>query len=343
MDITIKKLLDQIGDLNNFKRTCLNNDFKDIHIIRFYSSYVLIANGRVVEVTDPCMKYCPLAGFLYKDINLTDNPSLVKKSIKRAIESKISKFGYFTEQRELFSRDIAIPYGASEILMYALKKKFIDAVIVVCDGAGTVIVDKPEIVQGIGARMNGVFYTSPIKGIIKKLKEEGSYVVFQDGAISQIKAIKKAASLGYKNIAVTINASMDEPLDMIRKIESDLKISVTALAICTTGLNIDRIQEVGKYTDIVWSCASRKLRMIIGKKAIAQLSRKIPVFILTKKGLNLVSSYSSNENLIKNLDLSKQYIITGDLKGKNLKMGIFNTYLNETMLPVRHKKEPVLG
>jgi len=339
MNITIKRLLNQIGDVKYIKRAC----YRDLHIIRFYSSYVVISNGRVIEVTNPCMKYCPLAGFLYKNINLSGNPSLIKRAIKRAIESKISEFGYFTEGRELFSKDIAIPYGASEILMYALKEKSIDVAVVVCDGAGTVIVNKPEIVQGVGARMNGVFYTSPIKGIIRRLEKMGSHVVFRDGTIDQIKGIRKAASLGYKNIAVTINASMDVPLDMIRKIESDFKITLISLAVCTTGLNRNRIQEIGKYTDIVWSCASKELRMVIGKKAIMQLSRKIPVFILTKKGLNLVSNYSSHKAFIKNLDLSKQYIIAGGCKGKKLKIGNFGAYLNEAELPVRHNKEPILN
>ncbi|MBC8389654.1 MAG: DUF2099 family protein [Actinobacteria bacterium] len=339
MNITIKRLLNQARDVKYVKSAY----YRDLHIIRFYSSYVVISNGRVIEVTNPFMTYCPLAGFLYKNINLSDNPSLIKKAIKRAIESKISEFGYFTEGRELFSKDIAIPYGASEILMYALKKKSIDAAVVVCDGAGTVIVDKPEIVQGVGARMNGVFYTSPIKGIIRRLEKTGSHVVFQDSTIDQIKGIKKAASLGYKNIAVTINASMDDSVSILRNIENDFKISLTSLAVCTTGLNGNRIQEIGKYTDIVWSCASDKVRKIIGKKAIMQLSRKIPVFILTEKGLGLVSNYSSHKALIKNLDLSKQYIIAGDCKGKKIRMGNFNAYLNEAELPVRHNKEPILN
>jgi putative methanogenesis marker protein 8 len=339
MNITIKRLLNQIGD-----GKYINGSYcKDLHIIRFYSSYVVISNGRVIKVTNPCMTYCPLAGFLYKNINLSGNPSLIKEVIKRAIESKISEFGYFTEKRELFSKDIAIPYGASEILMYALKKKSIDAAVVVCDGAGTVIVNKPEIVQGVGARMNGIFYTSPIQGIIRKLEKTGSHVISQDGTIDQIKGIGKAASLGYKNIAVTINASMDVPVSMLRKIENDFKISLTSLAVCTTGLNRNRIQEIGKYTDIVWSCASKELRMVIGKKAIIQLSKKIPVFVLTKKGLDLVSNYSSHKALIKNLDLSKQYIIAGGCKGKKIKMGNFDACLSEAELPVRHNKEPILN
>jgi len=53
--------------------------------------------------------------------------------------------------------------------MYAMRKNVIDSAVLVCDGAGTVIVNRPEIVQGIGARMNGLFYTTPIKNMIVRL------------------------------------------------------------------------------------------------------------------------------------------------------------------------------
>ena len=75
-------------------------------------------------------------------------------------KKKIAEFGFFTSRRGIIRKDIAVPFGASEILMYCMKKEIIDAAVIVCDGAGTVIVNKPEIVQGIGARMNGLFFTS---------------------------------------------------------------------------------------------------------------------------------------------------------------------------------------
>jgi putative methanogenesis marker protein 8 len=342
----IRKLLNKREDIKYIIGYIRENrddkDLRDIHIIRFYSSYIVISNGRVVEVTEPYIRYCPLAGSLYRDLNSSSNPFLIKEAIKKAIESKINKFGHFTKNRELHSKKISIPYGASEILMYALEKKVIDTAVVVCDGAGTVIVENPEIVQGIGARMNGIFYTSPIKEVIEKLEEAGSHVVFRDGRIDQIKGVEKAASLGYKNIAVTINASLDDSVSNPGKIENDLKISLTSLLVCTTGLRMDRIRSIGGHADIVWSCASDKVRKIIGEKAVVQLSRKIPVFVLTKKGLVLVSAYSSGKNFLKKIDLSRQYLISRDSKGQKLKMGNFDLRLNETKLPVRDSKEPVL-
>jgi len=335
MRFTLKKLLKQINDEGTYP--------KDLHIVRFYSSYIAISNGKIINVTDPHMAYCPLASSFYRDLTSSTNSDQLKQAIMKALSSKISRFGHFTHRRKLFGKDIAVPYGASEILMYALRKKIIDAAVVVCDGAGTVIVNKPELVQGIGARMNGLFYTTPIQGVARRLKEAGSHVVFDNGGIDQIKGVEKAALLGYKNIAVTINASMDESLSKLRKIGKVYKLSLTSLAICTTGIDKDRIREIEKYADIVWSCASEDIRTVIGKKAILQFSRKIPVFVLTKKGLDLISKYSSKEGLIKSLDLKKQYVIVGDYNGKKMKMGNFDAWLNEAKLPVRHKKEPVLN
>ena len=330
----IKKLLNQA------KRD--KNTLDDFHVLRFYSSYVIVSNGKVTEATDPYMEYCPLANYFYKEIAEIETPGARKKAIIKAINEKIDKFGFFTQDRDLFSENIAVPYGASEILMFAVRKKLIDAVVVVCDGAGTVIVDKPGVVQGIGARMNGLFYTSPIGRIQGRLKDAGCEVLFSDAAIDQVKGVEKAAELGYKNIAVTINALMDENLKDLKKIEKKYNVSVTLLTICTTGATEEKIREIEQYSDIIWSCASESVREIIGKKAILQLSEKIPVFVLTQKGLTLISGYSSDESFIGSLDTKRQYILSSAGEGKRLKMGNFEAYLRETRLPVRSKYEPRL-
>jgi len=63
------------------------------------------------------------------------------------------------------------------MMMYALKKGGIDAAVTVCDGAGTVISDSPSLIQGIGARMNGLFYTTPIPEVIQRIKGQKGFVV----------------------------------------------------------------------------------------------------------------------------------------------------------------------
>jgi len=326
-----------------FKEIEIEKNFEDLHIIRMYSSFVAISNGKIVKITDPFIRFCPLANSLYGGIIPAKNfdSELMKKAIKKAVEKNISEFGFFTERRNLHRKSIAIPYGASEMMMYALKKKVIDSAVVVCDGAGTVIVNKPEVVQGIGARMNGLFYTSPLGKVIDRLKEDDCYVVFPEtGDINQVKGVKRAAEFGYKNIAVTVNGYLGENLGKVKEIERYCNISITCLIVCTTGVEEERIEGIRKYGDLVWSCASREIREKVGKEAILQIGTKIPVFVLTKRGFDFIASYSSCEQLIKSLDPEKQYLISGRYKGESIKMDNLNTYLTQAKLPVRSEKEP---
>jgi len=334
MQHELKKLLKYIIDENRH--------YKDLHVIRFYSSYVLISDGKAIKATEPYMAYCPLANFLYKSVRRPKDKDALKEAIIRSVNEKMSRFGHFTKRRELRRSDIAIPYGASEILMYAMRRGLIDAAVVVCDGAGTVIADDPEVVQGIGARMNGLFFTTPIPEIMDELKKAGCHVISRTARIDQIEGVKKAAGLGYKNIAVTINGLMDVRLNRLKEIERDNKVSVTSLTVCTTGATEKRVRNIEKYADIVWSCASEEVRALIGKKAIMQVSRKIPVFVLTQKGLVLISGYSSDPQLIKDLDPKKQYLIAKSFKGRKVRMGDFETSLNSARLPVRSNREPRL-
>jgi putative methanogenesis marker protein 8 len=318
--------------------------YDDLHLLRFYSSFVTVSAGKVIRVTKPYMRYCPLAGSLYGKMMRPQKTyvQVSENTIKEILENKIARFGLFSGNRELFSNSIAVPYGASEILMYAMRKEIIDAAVIVCDGSGTVIVNDPDVVQGIGARMNGLFYTSPIGGVQTRLRGAGCVVPFSDAAIDQVKGVEKAAELGYKKIAVTINALMDERLEKIGEIEKKYDAEVTVLTICTTGATEENIRKIEEYSDIVWSCASKEAREITGKRAILQLSKKIPVFVLTAKGLVLAGGYSSESSYIRNLDPRKQYIADSAKKGKEIGMGDFKAYLREEHLPLRSKGEPRL-
>ena len=161
-----------------FKEMRIEKDnFEDLHIVRFFSSFVAISKEKVIRMTEPFLEYCPLADSLYDNM----------KGIRRIVEEKIAKFGHFTAERKLYREDVAIPYGASEMMMYALA---------------------------------------------------------------------------------------------------------------------------------------------------------IPVFVLTEKGLDFITSYSSSEKAFENLDTEKQYLISGRYKGIKVRMGDFNTYLSETELSVRSEKEP---
>ena len=318
------------------------NEHDDLHIIRLFSSFVAISDARVIKITDPVMTHCPLARQMYRHIPVGDTPDKeeIKSLIKQGVGEKIETFGFFTPERTLEQKKISIPYGASEILMYALKKHAIDAAVVACDGAGSVITGSPDVVQGIGARMNGLFHTTPIPGIVKRLEALGAHVPFSDGSIAQATAVEQAIRLGYRNIAVTVNGHMEEPLDIFRKTGEKQGVAITVFLVCSTGVSCERAEEIRDFSDVVWSCASCEVREIVGPASILQITRKIPVFVLTKNGLDTTSAYAGEMDIIRDLDPARQHFIAGDRKGKKITMGRFRTYLSEAVLPVRSHDEP---
>ena len=266
---------------------------EDLHIIKYFSSYISISYGKVTGITTPTLSYCPLAKHLYKDpaFENGNDKEAVKMAIIKAVESKIRDYGLFKDNRSFECDKTSIKYGASEMLMSALKNKAIDAAVVVCEGAGTVITDRPEVVQGIGARMNSIIFTSPIKSIQQKLKGLNCRVVFDDGTIDQVSGVEEAIKAGYKNIAVTIRGELAKNLEILRAIEQEHGVKIICLVVCTTGVEADNIALIREHADLVWSCASSDVRKIIGPHAKIQLSRLIPVYVLTKKGQDFSSAH----------------------------------------------------
>ncbi len=87
----------------------------------------------------------------------------------------------------------------------AYRPGLLDAVVLACDGAGTVIVTKPALVQGIGGRMSGLVKTVPYADVIRRIEENGGIVIDKVHAgLDQTAGVAKASEMGYKNIAVTV-------------------------------------------------------------------------------------------------------------------------------------------
>jgi putative methanogenesis marker protein 8 len=269
---------------------------KDLHIVRYFSSLITISDGKVTKVTKPTISHCPLAGFFYKGLKRSGDLPLprLKDEIKKVIEGKIEQFGFCSKKRLLWDNGESVPYGASEIIAHGLKNKIIDSSVIVCDGAGTVVVSIPRVVQGIGARMHSVLRTSVIPEVIDRLHQYGCHTINNSGAIDQKRGVIEAAKEGYRNIAVTVNAYQGESLNSIRALEKQYGVSLIILAICTTGISGDRISEIEKYADLVWACRSREVRNVLCVKAIEILSNAAPVYVLTQKGKIFIASYSPN-------------------------------------------------
>jgi len=280
----------------------------------------------------------------------------------------------FTGGRHLCDEKIIVPFGASEMMMYALKRKNIDSSVVVCEGAGTVISSNPSLIQGIGAYMNGLFYTTPIPAVINNIYDNGGTVLSPDNAeIDQLKGVKRAVDSGCRRIAVTVRGDQQWAIKKIRELEKEINakkgmgvnkdtrpdnvkikpgaddkitgVRIIILAVCNTGIRLSQANTVRDCADLAWACASRKIWNAVGPVSILQIGMKIPVFVMTENGLDFISSYSSDDELKESLkDIGKKHYITsvrsepGSIK---LNMGKFSVFLYETeSLPISTKDQP---
>jgi putative methanogenesis marker protein 8 len=233
-----------------------------------------------------------------------------------------------------------VPYGTSEMFMMAMRRGIVDCAITASDGAGSIVSEDPSVVQGVGARMNGVFYTTPIKEVIEKYRALGC-VVFDDARIDQVRAIRAAASAGYRRLAVTVNGFYGDSYREVRGLERELGIDITLAAVCTTGVSDERAQELTRHADIGWSCASGHVRRL-ANSAILQLTYGIPIFVYSGKGLDLMAAYSDEQGAarLKNLQQDEQYILATDVKGEKIAVGKGHLYLARATLPVIKGKQP---
>jgi putative methanogenesis marker protein 8 len=251
----------------------------DEHIIEAIGrSRIVIRDGKVVEVGEAVIADCPLAKRFAYPI-----PAITKDAIKANIEHRIKAFGMCTANREVLDSREFVGFGASELLSFGLKIGCIDAVVLACDGAGTVVVTKPEMVQGIGGRMSGIVRTSPHPSVIDRIEQDGGIVLDKKHAvIDQIAGVALAVSEGYRMIAVTV--ATPDVAAAIRKMHPDTFI----FAVHVTGLSAEDAKSLVDASDLVTACASRTIREIAGSKALLQAGISVPVFAMSRRGKGLI-------------------------------------------------------
>jgi putative methanogenesis marker protein 8 len=251
----------------------------DEHIIEAIGrTRIVIRNGRVVEVGEAQITDCPLAKRFAYPI-----PAITKDSIKLNIEHRIKAFGMCTENREILDTREFVGFGASELLSFGLKVGIIDAAVLACDGAGTVIVTKPAMVQGIGGRMSGLVKTSPHKSVMDRIEEGGGFVLDRDHVcIDQLAGVALAIAEGFRNIAVTV--AKPDTAEIIRRIHPETLI----FAVHVTGLSQDEAEKLVTASDLVTSCASKTIRETAGAGALLQAGISVPIFAMTQKGKLLI-------------------------------------------------------
>jgi putative methanogenesis marker protein 8 len=251
----------------------------DEHIIEAIGrSRIVIRDGRVVEVGEALIADCPLAKRFAYPI-----PAITKDAIRANIEHRIKAFGMCTANREVLDTREFVGFGASELLSFGLKAGLVDAAVLACDGAGTVVVTKPGMAQGIGGRMSGLVKTSPHPSVMDRIEQGGGIVLDRKHAtIDQIAGVALAYTEGYRAIAVTV-ASPDTAAT-IRRIHPDTLI----FAVHVTGLSPADAESLVAASDLVTACASKTIREIAGAGALLQAGISVPVFAMTQKGKLLI-------------------------------------------------------
>ncbi len=244
----------------------------------FGKTRVVVKDGKVTEVGEPVAEWCPVFSKTHAVSRLTGEEA------KKNMEYRIRELGMFTPKRR-FDHGVFVNFGASEIMMTALRRRILDSTVTVCDGAGTVIAQDAGLVQGMGALMSGLIETEPIPEIIAGIESRGGVVLDKEKArIDQVEGFKKACELGYKDVAV----SVVNPYDAkgLRKLEKEYNANLILIGAHLTGLQHAESKEFIEAMDIVTGCASRFVRDVV--KPVLQVGTSVPMFAITQKGKELL-------------------------------------------------------
>ncbi|WP_407423592.1 methanogenesis marker 8 protein [Methanobrevibacter sp.] len=246
------------------------------HIIEALGlSRITIENGKVVDVTEPQVEYCPLFDH-HRGIK-----KLTKEAIAENIQFRIDDFGMCTPERQLRMKDF-LSFGISEIMCTLLEKEEIDCVVMVLEGCGTIIVAEPELVQGIGGRVSGLVETSPIPELVPEIGE-GNVLNPQTAEIDQIEGIKRAISLGYENIAVTVTLASDA--EKINDLKREFpNINIYVFVVHTSKRTPEEARTLFDSCDVATGCSSKNMREIGYRESIRTVGQSIPIFAKTENG-----------------------------------------------------------
>ena len=239
-------------------------------------SRVTIEDGKVVEVTEPKVRYCPLFA------KRRGMEELNRESIKENIEYRISSFGMCTEDR-VTAMDNFLNFGISETLCSALKNGKIDAAVIAADGCGTAVITEPSLVQGMGGRISGICETEPIPKVVEA---SGRETMLGPGTakIDMEAGVEKAFSMGYDRVAVT-TPFVDSAARMRNRYGDRLVI----IGVHTTGMSEDDARRAFDTFDIITACASKHLREeCLRRPDTLVAGNKVPVYGVTPIGKELM-------------------------------------------------------
>ena len=252
------------------------------HLLEMAKARVKVKDGKIEVLTDPGISCCPLRRDLYG----IDKES--RESVERVLQSHMQELGMYGPKRILELQKKPVSFGASEMMMDAMSEGLVDAAVVVCEGAGTVVAARPDVLQAIGAHMTGLIQTEPIAEIQEGLEKRGCLLLDRQATVDQVRGYEKAVAAGFQNIAVTVAGSNALDAAALRELGAKLGARPFLLAVHTTGISGAEASALAQSCDLVWSCASKAVRDVVGGRARLQMGISIPVFALTDQGKRLL-------------------------------------------------------
>lgn len=239
-------------------------------------SHVTIEDGKVVDVTEPKVRYCPLFA------KRRGMEELNKDSVRENIEYRIRSFGMCSEDR-VTRMDNFLNFGISETLCSALKNGKIDAAVIAADGCGTAVITDPELVQGMGGRISGICETEPIPKVVEAIGRDN--MLDPDTARIDMEAgADKAFAMGYGKVAVTTPS-----VDVAERLRARYGDGIVIIGVHTTGMSEEDAAKAFDVFDIITACASKHLREeCLRRPDTLVAGNKVPVYATTPIGKSLV-------------------------------------------------------
>ncbi len=252
------------------------------HIIEMAKALVKVKDGKIEVLTKTMIRHCPLRNDLYSCKEES------QETVEKVLRNHIEEFGMYSPNRVLETDQKPVSFAASEIIMDAMTEGLVDAAVVVCEGAGTVVITRPEVLQAVGAHMTGLISTQPIKEIQDGLKQKGSLLLDERCTIDQVEGYIKAMEAGFKKIVVTVTGHMASEAKQLHEMGEISGVKPIILSVHNTGISDEEAETLSEYCDVVWACASKAVREIAGRRSKLQIGISIPVFGMTQMGKKLI-------------------------------------------------------
>lgn len=238
-------------------------------------SKVTIKDGKVIDVSEPKLDYCPLFH------HHRGMEKITKEAIWNNIQFRIDDFGMCTPNRKLRMKDF-LSFGISEIMSTLIEENMIDCAVMVCEGCGTLIVTESKLVQGIGGRVSGLVKTQPIPELFDQLGIE-NILDPETAKIDQIAGIELAIKQGYKNMAVTIALAQDAlKIQELKKAHPD--VNIYTFVVHTSNRTKEEARILFDACDVATACASKYIREIGDAESLKTVGQSIPIYSKTEDG-----------------------------------------------------------